>query len=171
MNDRPTRDALIVSGADLPERRARAFRRCLPRPLNTDDAADVGQFGLIRAADRWRVERGIPFRSYAIDCIDNAIRSLIRYEQRMGRSREREVAFDPAWHVTHDPPRRDLIPLLTPSLSRDEQLIVRLHYEDGMTLWDVARCVGVVRSRITEIHQKMLSRLRDDPRVIEAAEV
>jgi RNA polymerase sigma-B factor len=91
---RCVRDRLIESYLPLARRLAMRYRRS-PEPF--DDLVQVASLGLIKAADRWDPDRGVPFASYAAPTILGELRRYFR---------------DSTWHVRPPRPVQKLRPAI-----------------------------------------------------------
>lgn len=56
--------------------------------------------------------------------------------------------------------KTDLVHRVLDELSEREQLLVTLHYYEGLTLREISRVMGVTEGRISQIHTEMVTRLR-----------
>ncbi|HEY7206877.1 MAG TPA: sigma-70 family RNA polymerase sigma factor [Gaiellaceae bacterium] len=87
-SDRRTeRDRLIEDHLPLVQSLARRQRGC-DEPL--DDLVQVGALALVRAAERYDANRGIPFAAYAIPTVNGEIRRYLRDRGRTVRVPRRE---------------------------------------------------------------------------------
>jgi RNA polymerase sigma factor for flagellar operon FliA len=56
--------------------------------------------------------------------------------------------------------KADLVKKVLDELSQREQLLVTLHYYEGLTLREISRVMGVSEGRVSQIHTEMVTRLR-----------
>ncbi|HHN47123.1 MAG TPA: sigma-70 family RNA polymerase sigma factor [Planctomycetes bacterium] len=56
--------------------------------------------------------------------------------------------------------KADLVNKVLEELSRREQLLVTLHYYEGLTLREISRVMGLSEGRISQMHAEMVARLR-----------
>lgn len=92
--DPDARDALILNYSPLVKYVAGRISSNLPRNVETADLISYGVFGLIDAIDRYDLDRGIKFETYAIARIKGAILDELRsldWVPRSVRSRAREI--------------------------------------------------------------------------------
>jgi RNA polymerase sigma factor for flagellar operon FliA len=78
-------NALFDTGLELVERVARRIARELGGRLELDELLSFGREGLLDAARRFDVERGVPFRGYASIRIRGAIIDGVRSNARLPR--------------------------------------------------------------------------------------
>jgi RNA polymerase sigma factor for flagellar operon FliA len=78
-------NALFDTGLELVERIARRIARELGGRLELDELLSFGREGLLDAARRFDVERGVPFRGYASIRIRGAIIDGVRSNARLPR--------------------------------------------------------------------------------------
>lgn len=78
-------NALFDTGLELVERIARRIARELGGRLELDELLSFGREGLLDAARRFDVERGVPFRGYASIRIRGAIIDGVRANARLPR--------------------------------------------------------------------------------------
>jgi RNA polymerase sigma factor for flagellar operon FliA len=56
--------------------------------------------------------------------------------------------------------KTDLVHRVLSELSEREQMLVTLHYYEGLTLREISRVMGLTEGRISQIHTEMVARLR-----------
>lgn len=59
--------------------------------------------------------------------------------------------------------RREVIDLLTAGLPADQRLVLVLYYVQDLTMRVIAQTIGVTESRVSQLHQTVLKRLRRHP--------
>ena len=92
--DSISRDGLIIHYAPLVKFVAGRLRAGLPRNVDAQDLVSYGTFGLIDAIDKFDLERGYKFETYAVNRIKGAILDELRALDRVLRSvraRAREI--------------------------------------------------------------------------------
>jgi RNA polymerase sigma factor for flagellar operon FliA len=92
--DPQARDGLILHYSALVKYVAGRMRAGLPRTVDPQDLVSYGTFGLIDAIDKFDLERGFKFETYAVSRIKGAILDELRaldWVPRSVRSRAREI--------------------------------------------------------------------------------
>ncbi len=92
--DAQAREGLILHYSALVKFVAGRVRAGLPRSVDPQDLASYGTFGLIDAIDKFDLERGYKFETYAVNRIKGAILDELRaldWVPRSVRSRAREI--------------------------------------------------------------------------------
>jgi len=184
-NHGAARDAAILQDLDLVNRIARRIQRRVPPCVTFDDLASAGMIGLIHAVDRFDQTRGLKFRTYAQHRIWGAMQDFLRDEDPLSRTERRRIrAYAPALSATGYgiPPATvslDQIPALrlaSPAqpaftltaevrearrcLSPRENRVIELLYEFGWQSREVAADLHVNESRVSQIKQRAISKLR-----------
>jgi RNA polymerase sigma factor (sigma-70 family) len=184
-NHGAARDAAILQDLDLVNRIARTFQRRVPPCVTFNDLASAGMIGLIQAVDRFDQTRGLKFRTYAQHRIWGAMQDFLRDEDPLSRTERRRVrASAPALSATgygippatvsidQIPPRR----LASPAqpaftlraevrqarrcLSPRENRVIAFLYDLGWTSREVAADLHVNESRVSQIKQRAIAKLR-----------
>ena len=91
-----SRDGLIIHYAPLVKFVAGRLRAGLPRNVDAQDLASYGTFGLIDAIDKFDLERGYKFETYAVNRIKGAILDELRALDWVPRSVRARGEGDPA---------------------------------------------------------------------------
>lgn len=92
--DPEAREGLILHYASLVKFVAGRVRAGLPRNVDSQDLVSYGTFGLIDAIDKFDLERGYKFETYAVNRIKGAILDELRaldWVPRSVRARAREI--------------------------------------------------------------------------------
>ena len=92
--DAASRDGLILHYSPLVKFVAGRVRAGLPRSVDAQDLISYGTFGLIDAIDKFDLERGFKFETYAVNRIKGAILDELRaldWVPRSVRARAREI--------------------------------------------------------------------------------
>ena len=90
------------------------------------------------------------------------------HASRLGRLEPEQADDETAPQVTQpdintpaeEVEKADLVRKVLDELSQREQLLVTLHYYEGLTLREISRVMGVSEGRVSQIHAEMVSRLR-----------
>lgn len=68
-------------------------------------------------------------------------------------------AISPEEHTAYTDMRRALAEAID-SLPTNERLVISLYYQDGLTLKEIGKVLGVTESRVCQLHSKAILRLR-----------
>jgi RNA polymerase sigma factor for flagellar operon FliA len=172
----PNREELIVGAMPLVHSAAKHLARRLPPCVTLDELTSAGTVGLIKAADRFDVNRGLLFATYAKHRVLGEMLDYLRAEDPLSRAqrharRERDGEVEAAPFVpttvppaTAQPPVDYLLRahVLTArqSLSINENRVIELTFYAGWNNREIAQTMGVTESRISQLRTSALSKLR-----------
>jgi RNA polymerase sigma-B factor len=147
-----------------------------------EDLVQVGSIGLIKAIDRFQLERGVDLATYAIPTIDGEIKRHlrdrawpIRIPRRLQeldptlRARVAELVdgqngeFDQDSALEHGYELgEDRIALASGFhvLDARERLLLRLAYFEGLSQAQIARRVGISQIHVSRLTRRALAKLR-----------
>ena len=184
-NQGAARETAIVQNIDLVKNVARRLQRRVPPCVTFDDLVGAGMIGLIQAADRFDRSRDLKFKTYAQHRIRGAILDFLRNEDPLSRTERKRVresavglsatgcGIRPAT-VSLD--QMSLRRLAAPAqsaftlrsevrearrcLSAREDRVIALLYDFGWQSREVAADLHVNESRVSQIKQRAISKLR-----------
>ena len=184
------RDKLVVHYAPMVNSIAGKISAGLPKNVETDDLVGYGIFGLIDAVTKFDPDRGFKFSTYATFRIKGAIVDGLRANDWVPRSIRVKSKAEGDYHVTrvdsvdslvneegsmtlgdtiaedfgYDHTFDQMCDLLVNGISlltdREKVVLVAYYYEN-LTLADIGRILGVTESRVSQIHSKAMSFLRE----------
>ncbi len=220
------RESLIIEFAPMVKYIADRITMYLPPGISREDLVSAGILGLNDAIDKFKVKKGVKFKTYATYRIKGAIvdelrkmgwasRSVIRDSQRieiavaelksrMGRDpQDIEVAeymeldleayHKMLWRTqsislvsldellpdgntsrmacqqSREPSPFDALKVKQlkeilageiEKLSKKEQMVISLYYYDELTLKEIGKVLDLTESRISQIHSKVITKLR-----------
>lgn len=148
--------------------------------LGDTDFAEIvseGNMALLRAVDKFNVERGFKFSTYACRAI---LKGFSRTAQKHSRHRSRfPVEFEPEMEKSdwsdrkRDEVEEDCVDELKQIVDRNladlssiEQTVIRRRFnwqqeeENPMTLEEVGRIIGVTKERVRQIQNKALVKIK-----------
>jgi RNA polymerase sigma-B factor len=159
----------------------RLARRYLGHGEQLEDLVQVGSIGLIKAIDRFQLERDVDLASYAIPTIDGEIKRHLRDRAWPVRIPRRLHELDPTLraHVA------ELVDGQNGEFDRDgavergyelgedrialaggfhvldarERLLLRLAYFDGLSQAQIARRVGISQIHVSRLTRRALAKL------------
>jgi RNA polymerase sigma-B factor len=177
--DRSARDALIQQYLPLVRRLA---RRHAGRGEQFEDLVQVGSIGLIKAIDRFQLERGVDLASFAIPTIEGEIKRHLRDRAWPIRIPRRLQELDPtlkirvAELVDGQNGELDLGSALEPGyelgedratlaqgfrvLDQRERRLLRLAFFDGKSQAQIGREVGISQIHVSRLTRRALAKLR-----------
>jgi RNA polymerase sigma-B factor len=177
--DLSARERLIRQYLPLVRRLA---RRHVGRGEPFEDLVQVGTIGLIKAIDRFKLDRGVDLATFAIPTIDGEIKRhlrdrawLIRVPRRLQelnpalRARVAELVdgqngeFDREAEVERGYELGENRIALASGfrvLDARERLLLRLAYFDGLSQAQIARRVGISQIHVSRLTRRALEKLR-----------
>ncbi len=173
------RDELVTSHVRFARMKAYAAASKLRRSkhYDTDDLVSAALLGLVKAADAFDPDCGVPFTAYASvrvtgEILDHVRRCLPMSRTQAATERLVEVSMDdaPSWsNLRQVYASRECSPLERAdemkhlrSLARtdSERVLVRLYYRFGVTLKDIGAVLGVTESRACQIKRSFVNHVR-----------
>ncbi|MGH3080488.1 MAG: sigma-70 family RNA polymerase sigma factor [Gaiellaceae bacterium] len=177
--DLGARDRLIRQYMPLVRRLARQHAG---RGEQLEDLVQVGSIGLIKAIDRFQIDRGVDLASFAIPTIKGEIKQHLRDRTWPIRIPRRLQELDPTLRAR----TTELVDgrggefegesLVEPgyelgearaSLSRSfrvlderERRLLRLAFFDGLSQWQIGREVGISQIHVSRLTRRALAKLR-----------
>ena len=177
--DMGARDRLIRQYLPLVRRLARRHAGCGEQ---LEDLVQVGSIGLIKAIDRFQLDRGVDLASFAIPTINGEIKRHlrdrawpIRIPRRLqeldpslraratelveaeGGELERESLVEPGYELGED---RVALSGSFHVLDERERRLLRLAFFDGLSQSQIAREVGISQIHVSRLTRRALSKLR-----------
>lgn len=147
-----------------------------------EDLVQIGSIGLIKAIDRFQLDRGVDLASFAIPTIDGEIKRHLRDRAWPVRIPRRLQELDPTLRarvsqvVDGDSGALDGQSLDEPgyelgenraSLARSfhvlddrERRLLRLAFFDGLSQWQIGREVGISQIHVSRLTRRALAKLR-----------
>jgi RNA polymerase sigma-B factor len=160
----------------------RLARRHLGQGEQLDDLVQVGSIGLIKAIDRFQLDRGVDLATYAIPTIDGEIKRHLRDRAWPIRIPRRLQELDPALRTrvaevvdgTNGEFDRDSALERGYELGEDrmllrrgfhvlddrERLLLRLAYFEGLSQARIAGEVGISQIHVSRLTRRALAKLR-----------
>jgi RNA polymerase sigma-B factor len=177
--DLGARDRLIRQYLPLVRRLARQHAG---RGEQLEDLVQVGSIGLIKAIDRFQIERGVDLASFAIPTIKGEIKQHlrdrawpIRVPRRLqeldpglrarttelvdgqGGEFEGESLVEPGYELGE---ARVSLASSFRVLDDRERRLLRLAFFDGLSQWQIAREVGISQIHVSRLTRRALGKLR-----------
>jgi RNA polymerase sigma-B factor len=162
----------------------RLARKYAGRGEQFEDLVQVGSIGLIKAVDRFQLERDVDLASYAIPTIDGEIKRHlrdrawpIRIPRRLQeldptlRARvtelvdghetalEQETSVEQGYELGED---RIALAGCFHVLDERERLLLRLAYFEGLSQAQIAPRVGISQIHVSRLTRRALAKLRDE---------
>jgi RNA polymerase sigma factor (sigma-70 family) len=184
-NQGAARETTIVQNIDLVNNVARRFQRRVPPCVTFDDLVSAGMIGLIQAVDRFDRSRDLKFKTYAQHRVRGAMLDFLREEDPLSRTERRRVresadGLSATGHgiqpTTVSLDQISLRRLAAPAqagftirsevrearrcLSSRENRVIALLFDFGWQSREVAADLHVNESRISQIKQRAISKLR-----------
>lgn len=140
--------------------------------IDHDDLVQTGMIGLIKAAEGYDVDKGHSFATYAIKCISNEIRMLLRYNRR----RPREITI---YTKIEDTEGLTIADTLESGFSTEEECFAALDIgfalnnsnditkkvmilcADGLLQREIAERLGISRSYVNRIERRFWGAYHD----------
>jgi RNA polymerase sigma factor (sigma-70 family) len=146
-------------------RLARRLKRRLPPTVELAELVSDGFLGLEKAWQRFEPARGTPFDAFAVVYVRGAMLDRLRARQRQARaspSTDRvmgEHVYEPA--IERSSEQRLGLPMLLGGMPRRTRLALLLYHIEGLTMQQIADCLGVTEARVSQLQARGVARLRE----------
>lgn len=180
-----TESEVVTEYMPLVRHMAGKLARRLPGSVRYDDLVSYGSLGVLGAHRGFDSGIGAKFRTYVIIRIRGAMLDGLRkdgwFSRRnytkmhvLGLEDSQDGFADwelkiPAVDGDHSDKNRhvhsDLVGGLMSGFNRRERLLMRGMYDKGLTMKQTASTIGVTESRVSQMHQNILARLRGNQHV------
>src|SRR5690349_9900879 len=168
--DLAAREELIEAHMSLVRSLARRYSY---RGEQLEDLVQIGAIGLIKAIDRFDVNRGVELTTYATPNIIGEIkrhfrdrgwavrvpRGLQELNVQLSRLLERVGVEEHAYEVSED--RAILAPGFRVLDDRERQ-ILRLRFFDGLTQSQIAQQIGISQMHVSRLIRRSLEKIRSE---------
>ena len=136
--------------------------------IDIDDLFSIGTYGLIKAVDTFKLDKGIKFSSYAGTCIKNEILMAIRREKKHGKNVSmNSLIQNPALDLNGE--QDELIDMLKDENSNMDKAIERMEFEAQKS--DVIEYLKKLTPRKKQIIEKLYGLNNGEPqKQVEIAE-
>jgi RNA polymerase sigma factor (sigma-70 family) len=158
------RNALVLKNIFLAEKIALSRKKKLSH-VSFEELKSAAYLGLVEAATNYNPDQNDCFPAFAIWRIIGAVRDYLREISWGPRSRPSK-AFDIEKHEDRMSYRQPdfyvaYFEELITSLSMINKNILRLYYQEGMKIQEIASGMGVHQSRVSQILSESRSQLRN----------
>lgn len=147
----------------------RMLRR-LPKTVDLGDLISDGYLGLLQAVDRFDVSKGNPFENFAGPRIRGAILDGLRARDCLPRTFRstrgpvrKYVPLEDQMLCRTDAPRCETVEALhhsLKSLNRRERLTLQLYDLEGLSMKQIAICLGMTEARVSQLRARTLAALQ-----------
>jgi RNA polymerase sigma factor for flagellar operon FliA len=171
------REEMIVNAMPLVRTIAKHLALRLPPCITLEELSSAGTVGLVKAASRFDLNRGMLFASYAKHRIRGEMLDFLRAQDPLSRTQRRARqelgdGFEAPVHLTDaivvatdytptDPLIRARVSGARKALSTNEDRVIELSFYAGWNNRETAQEMGVHESRISQLKTRALSKLRE----------
>lgn len=180
--DMEARDTLIERNLRLV---AYVTKKYLKENKETEDLISIGTIGLIKAVNTFNVDKKIRFATYAVRCIENEVRMVLRAEKKLvnevsleepiGKDTEGneilliDILYNDEENVFNDAMDKingkKLRSAINECLTTRERDIIILRYGlnggECVAQREIAKKMGISRSYVSRIEKKALEKLKE----------
>lgn len=147
--------------------------------MDLNELMSTAQFGLVKAAETFNDELGVPFGAYAGKCINNEILRLIRnikhsvltisIEAGLNNSDEywgdNETTIEDTLSMENNPieewTTNQVLQQCLNKLTEKERLLIYKAYMEDMKEADLAKLLGVSQPHLNRLKKKALEKMRE----------
>ncbi len=160
------KEKLILEYAPLVKLVAGRISIHIGQYVDFDDLISYGIFGLIDAIDKFNMDKGVKFETYASLRIRGEIIDNIR---RLDWIPNKDVTVADVVQTKADTPdlsyeKKEVKEILINAINKlteKEKKVVTLYYFEELTLKEISKVMNVSESRISQIHSKAIVKLQN----------
>lgn len=123
-----------------------------------EDLEQEGMIGLLEAVDKFREDKGAKFSTYATYWIKKRILAAIDKEKRS--SLDSIKLIDESVETKEDELKTSQYLKLSQNMPDIERQILRMLFEEQLTLKEIAQELEISRERVRQLKEKALRRMR-----------
>ena len=164
----PVRDERILANMSLADLAARSIAKSLPPSFEFDELRSAGYIGLLHAAEKYQTTFKVPFPRYARARINNAIWEYVRRSNWFNATME--PLNDAGLHLVDRSEtaerqverleQQKAVNAAVASLPDREAQVVRLVCIQGAGVVSTGKRLGVHHTRVTQIKQAAIPKMR-----------
>lgn len=174
---------LVIDGQKLVKYAASGLKCILPKSIERDELVGAGNLGLVKAALKFDLSRGVPFAAYAkirirgemLDHLRNNGHVSRRYRAKGvpeatvvsfedllsdGRTSIGETLENPAPCPLQVAESEDAADWIVNIFDGRDRRIFEMHYHDGMTQEMIAAILGISPSRVCQLVSDIRAKVR-----------
>ncbi|MDD2490391.1 MAG: sigma-70 family RNA polymerase sigma factor [Bacilli bacterium] len=148
--------------------------------IDYDDLINIGTIGLIKAVDKYDIEKNVKLATFAAVCIENQILMYLRKNKKHNQT----MSLEEPICINNDGDELSLMDMLVSSddiieeevikkesihevinalslLNERRNRIIQLRYFKSMKHKDIAKIFGISQSYLSRLEQKSLKRIKD----------
>lgn len=157
------RHALIMDNLSLAEKIAKSRKKKLSH-VSYDELKSAAYLGLVEAANKYDPNENDCFPAYAVWRIIGAVRDYLREISWGPRSKPVKMAevFVYEEHLSDQPivSKTEFFEEVVKQLPTINKTVLKLYYQEGMKIKEIATDLGVHQSRVSQILSDSRGRLR-----------
>lgn len=160
-------EKLVCNYLPLAHKLASQTRKSLPKGLEIEDVVSAAYFGLVDAANKFKIDRNITFGTYARFRISGEIKDCIRNHCRMQKrfsscyDEQGNCLFD-SLAIEKQEEFGKIEEAFLSRLSERQQKIFDLYFNEQISLKEIGKRLNVGESRISQILKEIKSILNQE---------
>lgn len=156
------RNNLILNNISLVKKLARIKKRNLYGNINIDELVSAGNFGLVKAADKFDESKGTEFRSYAVIRIMGEMNDYVK-ELGWGAKKQYIKAFriEESQAYFCDSFEMEFFDGVFEPLTDYGKQMMRWHFVDNLNLKQIGQRLHITESRVSQLLSNFINKVRE----------